>query len=89
MTVFSQQRGDLNVEGQNISVEFVASRIGHRGTQRCGFSSLPGSVFQPQSQPVRTAFIAAHYNVDFSEHYLAPLMAAGFRVPGLEYPVSW
>ena len=83
MTVFSQQRGDLNVEGQNISVEFVASESATAVRNGAGFHPCQGLYFSPKSQPVRTAFIAAHYNVDFSEHYLAPLMAArGFGFLG-------
>ena len=30
----------------------------------------------PQGQRPKTAFIAAHYNVDFSEHYIAPYLAS-------------
>uniref|UniRef100_UPI0037C7195E alpha/beta hydrolase family protein n=1 Tax=Phenylobacterium sp. TaxID=1871053 RepID=UPI0037C7195E len=30
----------------------------------------------PRGQRPRTAFIATHYNVDFSEHYIAPWLAA-------------
>ena len=83
MTVFSQQRGDLNVEGQNISVEFVASESATAARNGAGFHPCQGLYFSPKSQPVRTAFIAAHYNVDLSEHYLAPLMAArGFGFLG-------
>lgn len=39
-------------------------------------------VTKPGARP-RTAFIAAHYNVDFSEHYLGPYLAArGFGFLG-------
>lgn len=42
-----------------------------------------GLYWSPQGRRPTTAFIAAHYNVDFSEHYLAPYLAArGFGFLG-------
>ncbi len=35
-----------------------------------------GLYWTPRGQAPTTAFIATHYNVDFSEHYLAPYLAA-------------
>lgn len=42
-----------------------------------GHGSAPcqGVYHRPAGGPPKTAFIATHYNVDFSEHYLAPLLA--------------
>lgn len=40
-----------------------------------GFKPCQGLYYEPVGERVRTAFIATHYNVDFSEHYLAEFMA--------------
>jgi pimeloyl-ACP methyl ester carboxylesterase len=40
-----------------------------------GFMPCQGLWHRPHGTAPRTAFIATHYNVDFSEHYLAPLLA--------------
>ena len=40
-----------------------------------GFHGCQGNWIAPAGAPPRTALIATHYNVDFSEHYLGPLMA--------------
>ncbi|MGI9051745.1 MAG: alpha/beta hydrolase [Ilumatobacteraceae bacterium] len=44
---------------------------------RAGHGSAPcqGVFHAPAGTTPTTAFIATHYNVDFSEHYLAPLLA--------------
>jgi len=50
-----------------------------------GWGSNPtqGIYYSPASGRPQVAFIATHYNLDFSEHYLAPLMAArGFGFLG-------
>jgi hypothetical protein len=49
-----------------------------------GAHPLQGFYYTPRGQPrPRVAFIAAHYNVDFSEHYLGPYLAArGFGFLG-------
>ncbi|MEE4361392.1 MAG: hypothetical protein V2I63_07690 [Pseudomonadales bacterium] len=63
--------------------EFVscASPVGRRNG--AGFMPCQGLWHRPERGRVRTAFIATHYNVDFSEHYLAPLMASrGFGFLG-------
>jgi len=49
----------------------VESATGRRNP--AGFSPCQG-VYHVGTERPRTAFIATHYNVDFSEHYLAPLM---------------
>lgn len=40
-----------------------------------GFNPCQGLYYAPRGQRPKTAFIATHYNVDFSEHYLGELMA--------------
>ena len=40
-----------------------------------GFYPCQGLYYEPLGERARTAFIATHYNVDFSEHYLAGHMA--------------
>lgn len=50
----------------------VESATGRRNP--AGFSPCQG-VYHVGPERPHTAFIATHYNVDFSEHYLAPLMA--------------
>jgi pimeloyl-ACP methyl ester carboxylesterase len=63
-----------------MKVEFVALPTDVRagwGAHRC-----QGLYHRPAAAP-KTAFIASHYNVDFSEHYLAaPLAARGFGFLG-------
>ncbi len=55
-----------------------AQRVGH-GSHLC-----QGLYHTPSGQPgPKTAFIATHYNVDFTEHYLAePLASRGFGFLG-------
>jgi pimeloyl-ACP methyl ester carboxylesterase len=40
-----------------------------------GFNPCQGLYYTPRGKPPKTAFIATHYNVDFSEHYLGEYMA--------------
>jgi pimeloyl-ACP methyl ester carboxylesterase len=52
---------------------------------RAGAGGHPcqGLYWTPTAEQPRTAIIATHYNVDFAEHYIAPLMAArGFGFLG-------
>ena len=55
--------------------EFVAldSPTGH--VNGAGFHPCQGLYHTPIGKRPKVALIASHYNVDFSEHYLAPLMA--------------
>ena len=41
-----------------------------------GFMPCQGLYYSPKSRRPNTAFIASHYNVDFSEHYLASYLAS-------------
>jgi pimeloyl-ACP methyl ester carboxylesterase len=48
-----------------------------------GYHGCQGNWVTPAGERPRTAFIATHYNVDFSEHYLGELLAArGFGFLG-------
>lgn len=50
---------------------------------QAGGHPCQGIYYKPQGQHSKTAFIATHYNVDFSEHYLAPYIASrGFGFLG-------
>lgn len=52
---------------------------------QAGHGSFPcqGVYYRPGGAPPTVAFVATHYNVDFSEHYLAPYLAArGFGFLG-------
>jgi pimeloyl-ACP methyl ester carboxylesterase len=69
----------------DVGQRFVALPPGERagwGSHRCQgiFWTPPRG---PGAPPPRTAFIATHYNVDFSEHYLAePLARRGYGFLG-------
>ena len=52
----------------------LASATGMRNG--AGFLPCQGLYYQPTSGEVKTALIATHYNVDFSEHYLGEYMAS-------------
>jgi hypothetical protein len=54
---------------------FVSLSSPTAGRNGAGFLPCQGNYYAPLRTKVRTAIIAAHYNVDFSEHYLGELMA--------------
>ncbi len=56
------------------SRQFVALPSPTARRNGAGFHPCQGLWHQPSRRAPRTAFIASHYNVDFSEHYLAPLL---------------
>ena len=63
--------------------EFVSldSATGRRNG--AGFKTCQGLYCKPAQSLPKVAFVATHYNVDFSEHYLAQRMAArGFGFLG-------
>lgn len=64
-------RSDLTVERQ-----FVACESPTAVRNPAGFHPCQGLYHRPIGETPRVAFIATHYNVDFSEHYLGPLLAA-------------
>jgi pimeloyl-ACP methyl ester carboxylesterase len=55
--------------------EFVALTSPTAGKNPAGFHPCQGVYYTPPGKRPKVAFIASHYNVDFSEHYLAPLLA--------------
>jgi pimeloyl-ACP methyl ester carboxylesterase len=63
--------------------EFVSLTSPTGGRNGAGFYPCQGLYYTASGQRPRTAFIATHYNVDFSEHYLGEYMAArGFGFLG-------
>ena len=55
--------------------EFVARGSATGQVNPVGFHPCQGIYYTPPDQRPKTAFIATHFNVDFSEHYLGPMMA--------------
>jgi len=55
--------------------EFVALSSATGQVNPAGYHPCQGLYCTPEGQRPRTAFIATHYNVDFSEHYLGSFMA--------------
>ncbi len=55
--------------------EFVGLPSPAVGRAGAGGHPCQGIYYRPAGLHPSTAFIATHYNVDFSEHYLAPLLA--------------
>lgn len=66
-----------------IDRQFVSLASPTAGRNGAGFMPCQGLYYTTRSQRPTTAFIATHYNVDFSEHYLGELLAArGFAFLG-------
>ncbi len=66
-----------------IEREFVGIESATAVRNGAGFMPCQGLYHRPAGKRPKIAFIATHYNVDFSEHYLGPLMAArGFGFLG-------
>lgn len=59
----------------NITREFVALDSPTGRVNGAGFHPCQGLWHAPEGKKPKVAMIASHYNVDFSEHYLGPLMA--------------
>ncbi len=55
--------------------EFVSVTSATSARNGAGFNPCQGLYVRPAGETPRTALIATHYNVDFSEHYLGPFMA--------------
>ena len=55
--------------------QFVSCQSATGRRNGAGFMPCQGVYCRPDGPAPTTAFIATHYNVDFSEHYLGPLMA--------------
>jgi pimeloyl-ACP methyl ester carboxylesterase len=60
---------------KKVQREFVSLASATSARNGAGFMPCQGLYYTPASQHPSTAFIATHYNVDFSEHYLAEFMA--------------
>lgn len=58
-----------------VSREFVGIPSATARKNPAGFSPCQGLYHYPSGENLSIAFIASHYNVDFKEHYLGPLMA--------------
>ncbi len=59
----------------DITREFVALESPTAARNGAGFHPCQGLYHRPAGKTPRTALIATHYNVDFSEHYLGEYMA--------------
>ena len=71
------------VSSSNVNREFVALTSATGRENPVGYHPCQGLFWTPKGRKPKTSFIATHYNVDFSEHYLAPYMAArGFGFLG-------
>jgi hypothetical protein len=55
--------------------EFVSLTSATSARNGAGFMPCQGLYHKPAGASPRVAFIATHYNVDFSEHYLGEYMA--------------
>lgn len=60
---------------QDIQREFVSLVSATSAQNGAGFMPCQGLYYSPKGRPPKVAFIATHYNVDFSEHYPAEFMA--------------
>ena len=59
-----------------VAREFISLESPTARRNPAGFNPCQGVLFSdPSNGSPKTAMIATHYNVDFSEHYLGPLMA--------------
>jgi pimeloyl-ACP methyl ester carboxylesterase len=63
------------VSSFSVQSEFVALTSATGRTNPVGYHPCQGLYWTPEGRRPKTAFIATHYNVDFSEHYLAPYIA--------------
>jgi hypothetical protein len=61
---------------EQIERDWVALESPTMGRAGHGPHPCLGLYHRPAGRRPTTAFVATHYNVDFSEHYLAPLLAA-------------
>ena len=60
---------------KDIQREFVSLASATAERNGAGFMPCQGLYYSPKGSKPKAAFIASHYNVDFSEHYPAELMA--------------
>ncbi len=60
---------------ESVERQFVALESPTGARNGAGFHPCQGLYSKPAGKNPKTAFIATHYNVDFSEHYLGEFMA--------------
>jgi len=60
---------------EKVDVEFIGRVSPTAPRIQAGGHPCQGLYFKPKGQRPKTAVIATHYNVDFSEHYIAPFFA--------------
>jgi pimeloyl-ACP methyl ester carboxylesterase len=58
------------VEREFVGLSSATAPVSPHGSHPC-----QGLYWTPRAARPRTAFIATHYNIDYAEHYLAPLLA--------------
>ncbi len=58
-----------------VTREFVSLTSASAGVNPAGYHPAQGLYWTPAGTKPKVAVIASHYNVDFAEHYLAPLIA--------------
>ena len=58
-----------------VDVRFVSAVSPTAPRIQAGGHPCQGLYFTPKGRAPKTALIATHYNVDFSEHYIAPFFA--------------
>jgi pimeloyl-ACP methyl ester carboxylesterase len=63
---------DISDLERNLDKEFVGIESATANETRYGSSPGQGVYVTPKGKSPKVAVIAAHYNVDFSEHYMAP-----------------
>lgn len=61
--------------GTRVDRQFVSTVSATSSRNGAGFNPCQGVYHTPAGTRPKVAFIASHYNVDFSEHYLAEFMA--------------
>lgn len=61
----------MAVEREFVGLDTPTGARAHHGSH-----AAQGLYWRPARERPRVAFLAAHYNVDYAEHYLAPLLAA-------------
>ena len=63
------------IDADDLAITFVALESPTAARNPAGYHPCQGLYHHRRGTAPRVAFIATHYNVDFSEHYLAPLLA--------------
>ena len=61
--------------------EFISLTSATSTRNGAGFMPCQGLYHRPAGASPKVAFVATHYNVDFSEHYLAPYICLLYTSP--------